>query len=266
MRTEIKRTLTSPMFWVSLIVFFLCLQGYTVPAYYRQWLSPFREPLECRESALTMTLGSIFFGGAILMMPFCAAMVTAPSQVEDMRSGMMEFYLVRSSFRRYMTHKLASAFLGGFLIGSIAFGLHTILWHLMTVPYDPVTYPVHEISFWPGTLFAQWLPICHGFPIFIDVMLGLGFTAGVWAIVGMATAVWVPDKLLAVIIPTCIYKLWASGLSYCLFGFELPDPSTLYNDAQTLAGDAATLAIYLVILACAVLLYSMGLRKKAQHG
>ena len=266
MRTEIKRMMTSPMFVLSLIVFFLCLQGYSIPSYYRQWISPYGAPPEYRESALTMTLGGIFFGGAILLMPFCAAMVTSPSQVDDMRSGIMEFYLVRSSFRQYIAQKLASAFLGGFLIGSIAFGLHAILWNLMAFPYDPITYPEHGGLFWPGTLFDQWAPICHGLIIYIEVMLGLGFTAGVWAVVGMATAVWIPDKLLAVTIPMCIYKLWSTGLSYYLFGFYLPDPSTLFNDAQTVSGDVAAFMAYFVVLICAVLSYSIGLRKKVQHG
>ena len=265
MRTEMKRLLLSPIFYAAMLVFFLCLQGYSSPSYYRQWISPYGSPLEYRESALSMTLGGIFFGGAILLLPFCASMGAAPLQIDDLRSGMTDLHLIRSSLGKYIAQKLMSAFISGFLIGSVAFALHAMIWNGLTLPYDPVAYPEHGGIFVPGTLFHDWAPVCHGLLIYLEITVGIGFTAGVWAVIGMATAVWVPDKLLSVTIPMCLYKLWSANISYYLFGVLVPNPSTLYNDAQTVNGDVATVMAYLIVLAGGCILYVLGLRKMVRH-
>ena len=265
MRAELKRTFSSPLLYFTMFLFFICLQGYSFPSYYRQWLSDYCIPIEYRESALTMTLGSIFFGGAILLLPFFASAVSAPQQVDDQRYGIIEFALLRSSFRKYITAKCLCAFISGFFIASIAFCLHAITWNILTVPYDPIAYPEHGDIFMDGTLFSTWANINHGILIYLSVFFGIGFTAGIWAVVGLATATWIPDKLLAVIIPMCMYKLWNASFFYYLFGIFLPDPSTLFNDGQTLHEDIQAIIAYLVLFFGATATFAIGVRKKVRH-
>lgn len=262
MRREIRRGFTSPWFFLSTIVFFLCLQGFALPNYIYGCIN---EPLEYRESALALTLGGIFFGGVLLLLPFCAPMAHAVSQVDDLRSGMMQWSVLRGGIMRYALGKMTASFLAACISAFLAFALHALLWNVLAAPYDPIIFPNHEIGFWKESFFFEWSTILNGLPIILDVCLGLGFTAGVWAIVALATAMWVPDKLLAVTIPACIYKLWGSGLSYYLFGVHFPGPATLFNDSQTLTRVLEALAAYGVLLVASGIIYYAGLKRRACH-
>lgn len=262
MRKELKRAFSSPLFFLSAIVFFLCLQGYALPSFIQGCVY---ERLENRESALALSLGGFFFGGVILLLPFCAPMAHAVSQVDDLRSGMMQWCVLRSSVCKYVRNKMVSCFLASAVSMGGAFALHAILWNLLAVPYDPVMYPVHEIGFWEESFFSSWATIVHGLPIYIEICLGLAFSAGIWSVTALAAAVWVPDKLLVVTIPACVYHLWSGQLAYHLFGFKLPSPSTLFNDAQTVSSVLQALAAYGVLLALSTAVYYAGLKRRACH-
>lgn len=90
----------------------------------------------------------------------------------------------------------------------------------------------------------------------------MALTAGVWSVVALSVAIWVPDKLLVAIIPVSIFKLWNANLTYYLFGFRLPDPSTLFNDGQTIQGDLQCLLAYAIFLVLAIIVYLLGLRRR----
>ena len=263
MRKELKRAFTSPLFILSTAVFFLCLQGFAVPSYINDVTL---EPLEYRQSALALTLGGIFFGGAILLLPFCAAMAHATSQVDDLRSSMMHWCTLRGSVVKYAFNKMVSCFSASAASAGVAFILHAALWHILALPYDSVTYPSHEIGFWNESFFYAWSTVQNGLPIILEIAGGLALTAGIWSIVALATAVWIPDKLLTVIIPASLCKLWSANLTFYLFGFRLPSPDTVFNDAQTLQGDLECLLAYGILLVLAVLLYYHGLKRRACHG
>ena len=259
MRKEIRRAFTSPLFFLSVVVFFVCLQGYAVPAHVAGVLT---EPIEYRQNAMMLTLGGIFFGGVILLLPFCAPMAHAVSQVDDIRSSMLQWAVLRSSVRAFARGKIVSCFLAAAASAGIAFAAHTALWHLLALPYDPALYPEHEIGFWTESFFSQWSTIHHGLPIFAEIWVGLMFSAGIWAVVALAAAVWVPDKMLVMTIPACIYKFWSSRLFYHLFRVSLPSPDTLFNDAQTVPHILAALAGYAAVLAVSIALYYAGLKRR----
>ena len=262
MKNELKRSIASPLFFLSMTVFFLCLQGFALPNYIHGCLI---EPLEYRESALALTLGGIFFGGVLLLLPFCAPMTYATVQVDELRSSMMQWSVLRGGIFRYAINKITVSFLASAVSIGVAFSIHAALWHVLAVPYDPTVYPVHEIGFWDQSYFLEWSTIHHGVPIIINICLGLAFSAGVWSVVALATAVWIPDKLLVVTIPACIYKLWGSALSYYIFGVWLPSPDTLFNDAQTISSVKGALIAYGVLLTISILCYYFGLRRRACH-
>lgn len=261
MKKEMRRAFSSPLFFLTMIVFMLCLQGFALPTF----IQSIFEPVEYRQSAMVLSLGGIFFGGVILLLPFCAPMAHAASQVDDLRSGMMQWCVLRSSVGRYARSKMVSCFLASAVSMGGAFALHAILWNLLAVPYDPVSYPVHEIGFWEESFFRSWSTIIHGLPIYAEICLGLAFSAGIWSITALAAAVWVPDKLLVVTIPACVYKFWSSKLTYHLFGVRLPSPDTLFNDAQTVSSVLQALAAYSVLLVLSGVVYYVGLKRRACH-
>lgn len=262
MKNEIKRAFTSPLFFLSMAVFFLCLQGFALPNFIH---GNIMEPIEYRESALALTLGGIFFGGVLLLLPFCAPMAYATSQVDELRSSMMQWGILRGGVAKYALNKMVACFLASAASAGIAFAVHAVMWNLLAVPYDPVNFPVHEIGFYEESFFLKWSTISHGLPIFIEVCVGLAFSAGIWSIVALATSVWVPDKLLVVTIPACIYKLWGSALSFYIFGVWLPSPDTLFNDAQTIPTITSALIAYGIVLAISILAYYFGLKRRACH-
>ncbi|MDD3212124.1 MAG: hypothetical protein PHY64_00495 [Eubacteriales bacterium] len=265
MKAELKRAIFSPQFLLAFLVLFLAFQGYALPAYYSEWLAPDHLPLEYRESALQLTLGGIFFGGVILLIPFCSALTCSPAQVDDLRSSELEWSFIRSSRKIYALRKCTCAFIAGALATGGAFLIHACLWHILALPYDPVHYPSHEIGFWEESFFSTWSTVSHALPILVEIGLGIAFSGGIWAIVAMATALWVPDKILVLVIPTVLFKLWSANLTYYLFGFRLPSPDTLFNDAQTINGDVNCLVCYVVLLAAAILLYWGGLKRRICH-
>lgn len=256
MKKELMRAFKSPLFFLSTLIFFISLQGYAIPVF-------LSEPTEYRESALALSLGGLFFGSAILLLPFCSPMAHSVSQVDDLRSGILQWSVLRSSAGSYVTRKaLASFWAAAAAIGG-AFAVHVIVWNLLALPYDPIAYPNHEVPFREDTLFFAWAPLAHALPIYLHIMLGLAFSAGVWSIAALAAAVWVPDKLLAVTIPACIYQLWSGGLSYYLFGVRLISPSTLFNDWQTPDRIKQALIAYGVLLTISLIVYYAGVKRRA---
>ena len=244
---------------------FFCLQGYALPVYISQSFGAQAESVELRESALALTLGGIFFGGMILLLPFCGSLSYAGSQVDDIRSDFISFCLLRSSVKDYACRKIIAAFVCAFVAAFMAFIVHAILWHLIAVPYNPIDYPNHEIPFWEESYFHQWAQVAHGWPIILNIGLGLAFSSGVWSVVALASAMWMPDKLLVCIIPACLNKLWGANLAYYLFGIWLPSPDTLFNDAQTFSGNLQCLMAFSVVFILAISLYLAGLKRRAQH-
>lgn len=262
MRTEIKRAFTGPLFFLSMIILFLCLQGFAVPSYISDLVN---ELLEYRASALTLILGGVYFGGVILLLPFCAAMAHATSQVDDMRSSMLYWIALRSGVVKYALNKMIACFMASAVSAGAAFAFHAAMWHILALPYDPIAFPSHEIGFWSESFFAEWSTIQHGLPIIIEMTIGLAFSAGIWSVVALATAVWMPDKLLTVVVPACVYKLWNANLTYYLFGFRLPSPDTIFNDAQTMQHNLECLLAYGILLVLAALIYFRGIKRRLCH-
>ena len=84
MGEELKRAIKSPQMWASLIVCFITLMGYSLGSWIGCILID--EWMEYRESALQLSLGGIFFGGFMMLLPFCAALAHSTSQIDDMGS------------------------------------------------------------------------------------------------------------------------------------------------------------------------------------
>ena len=259
MRKELTRAFKSPLFFLSAFIFFITLQGYSVPVF-------LSEPAEYRESALALSLGGIFFGSAILLLPFCSPMAHSVSQVDDLRSGIMQWSVLRSSVNRYVLRKTVSTFLAAAVSLGGVFAIHALMWNLLAIPHDPITYPAHELPFSEDTLFYGWSRFAYALPIYVHISLGIALTSGVWSITALAVAIWVPDKLLAVTIPACIYQLWSGGLSYHLFGVRLISPSTLFNDWQTPERVRQALIAYGVLLAISLSVYYAGVKRRACYG
>ena len=87
MKKEMKLIFSDGKIHLALLVMLLCFNGYSIPIWIEIWDWDFAY----RESALQLTIGGIFFGGIMLLMPFLASIPAAPLQVEERCSLNREF-------------------------------------------------------------------------------------------------------------------------------------------------------------------------------
>lgn len=261
MLEELKRAIKSPQFCTAFIVCFATLMGYSLP----YWIGSAEEWIEYRESALHLSIGGIFFGGFMLLMPFCAALTHSSSQVDDETCSMLYWMACRGSLQKYARLKIGVTMLVAAIATASAFVLHSILWNCIALPNDPSKYPSHTIYFSRKCLYYAWYTICHGLPVYIEMTIGIGFTASVWAVVSLAIAVWIPDKLLAVVIPSFIYYLWNADIGYYFTGIRTPHPAILFNDGLTIESAMISITLYLVVLIMSILIYYLGCLRRCRY-
>lgn len=261
MKEELKRAFKAPQAWAAFIVSMFTLLGYS----WAYWIGSADEWIEYRESALHLSIGGIFFGGFMLIMPFCAALAHSTSQADDECSSIMQWQALRGSVLKYARVKVGTSMIVAAVTTAGAFVIHAILWNIIALPNDPVLYPNHEIYFSEECLFYNWYRIGHGLPVYIEMTLGIAFTASIWAVVALAIAVWIPDKLLIVTIPSFLYYLWNADLLFFLTGIHTPHPATLFNDGLTLQKAVISIVTYLIVLAISLIVYYTGCQRKCRN-
>lgn len=263
MGEELKRALNSAQVWASFVICFLTLMGYSL-AY---WIGTILidEWIEYRESALQLSIGGIFFGGFMLLLPFCASLAHSTSQVDDICSGMMRWEAFRGSVLKYAQVKIRSCMIVAAISTSSAFILHAILWNIIALPVDPVTYPNHTIYFSKECVFYNWYTICFGLPVYIEMAIGIAFTASIWSVVALAISVWIPDKLLTIAIPSFLYYLWNADVVFYFTGIRTPHPAILFNDGLTINKAIVSVISYLVVYVISLICYYIGCIRRCRN-
>ena len=90
MLQEIKQVIFSRRFLGAACLMFVCLSGYAAC----DWIFVYDFDIAYRPSSLQLTLGGIFFGGTMLMIPLCAALPAGILQAEEVQTGMIEWKLI----------------------------------------------------------------------------------------------------------------------------------------------------------------------------
>jgi hypothetical protein len=261
MRYELRQALLSRWFLLAFLVMLAALFGLSVPEWFISW----DWGTEYRQSALQQAIMPIFFGGTMLLFPFCACAAYASNQSEEIRTHFLEWKLLRGSTFIYARNKISANFIASGLSIAFAFLVHALIWRLIALPSDPIQYSAHEIPFAEDCIYQPWLNIMHGLPILLWMALGMAFMGGVWGTAGLAVAIWMPDPLLTISVPTFLYFLWNSSATSVLLGFRLPHAGDLYNDALTWPIVFTSLWVNLTLLLVLALIYSIGLYRRGHH-
>lgn len=259
---EIRRAFTDKKILISFIIMLICFFGVSLPS----WIESADWGDIYRPTAFEQSLMGIFFGGVMLLMPFCASFPYATSQVDEMRTNFFQWKVMRSGIKRYVHNKIiATMFSGAFAI-TFAYITNAIIWHLIAIPYNPAKYPNHKIYFSENIIWSSWDEVLYGIPILIWIGLGIAITSAVWAFFGLATAIWIPDKVLCTVIPVCIYHLWMGGFTYFIFGVRIASPEALFNDGLTIERLQQSVTSYTILLIIAYVLYFQGVKRRSKYG
>ncbi len=200
----------------------------------------------------------------MLLLPFCASVPYATSQVDEIRTSFLDWKVIRGSVGKYARQKVIATMLSAAVATGLAFALHALVWNTIAYPYDLVAHPYQEVPFSSKCIYSQWTDIFYAFPIYAWMTGGIAFCAAVWSVTALAVSVWVPDKLLTIIIPVCLYHLWSCRIFYHLFGINTPHPGALYNDALTIERVWQSIVMYGLLLMISLVLYLLGLRRRVQ--
>ena len=259
MKQELKTILLSPQFWLAGIIFFLSFFGYSLPRWFQSG------PPEYKDSALQLSIGSIYFGGIQLILYFCSALVGATRQAEETRGGMARWRSLRLGLGGYVLRKLTATGLAAGLMMGGAFMAQAALWNLVGLPVDPVKYAGHYNFYSPDTLYYGWYTAAHALPIYLSTALGLALCGAGVAWLSMAVAVWMQDKLLAVVMPAMLISIYQGGFFREAFGLYVPFFSDLFNDGLTASVWLRAFIALGVMMALSAAAYRLGLERRVRH-
>lgn len=97
----------------------------------------------------------------MLLLPFCASVPYAISQVDEIRTSFLEWKVLRGSIRQYSFNKIVATMLSAAVATSMAFALHALVWNFIAYPYDLVAHPYQEIPFSANCIYSNWTDIFY---------------------------------------------------------------------------------------------------------
>ena len=83
-RQELGRIFRQSNLYIALAAFLLCLSGASA----QMWIIRSAEGDAALMSAMQLCFTPVFFGGSILLVPFCAAISCSQAQVDEITGGM----------------------------------------------------------------------------------------------------------------------------------------------------------------------------------
>lgn len=267
LKTELKSAFRRPQLYLAAGLMLLCLLGTSLP----MWIDMGINQQGTGVTALNMLVVPVFFGGAILMFPFCSAMAYSSIQAEEISSGFALQSCFRSGVRKYVTTKvIAAALTGAFALGAANL-VHSLFWTGIAGPFIAENDPAYGTEFFmsgfgEGTIYdILWhFPYC--WPMYIYQAVGFAITGAFWSVIALWVASLMPDKMLTVTIPVVLYSLWKCDFTRKIFGFSLPDFTAFYNDGQTWQTYLVAFAFHLILAFAAVLGYSHNIRRRICRG
>lgn len=256
MRETFKNAFRNPLFWLAMASLLLCFLGFSLPMWIERCAQGDRQYM----SAFSQGFSPIFFGGAILILPFAAAVANAPAQVTQIRTGFVLSEGLRGSVMKYsLTHYAATLATGAVAMGMASI-FHSGLWNIVAGVYD-ASNPDIQVMFSPGTVYETLEQSPYAITAFLHAALGFALSGALWSAVALVIATWIPDTLLAVTIPVLLYYFWTYGL----FGNAIPPPNAIYNDGQTWAMYRQSVLTHLALFAALGIAYYVGVRRRLCH-
>lgn len=215
-------------------------------------------------SALQFVLDPIYFGGFILVIPLAAALPYTNSFVMRLKTGNWYYAMIRCGKKRYLQKECLSAFIRGGGGVALGFVTYTILCNMLFLPSNPQKYTSHILPF-DDTIYEQMYQSAGGIPMYLYLTTVLFLCAGCWSLVALATAVWMPDPLIAVTAPLILYYLWLWGGVRQTWLVTAISPTALFNDQLTLPKMLGAMVQYLTLGVASDALFRIGAKRRMTH-
>ena len=261
--SEASRLIRNRHFALAVLIMLIAFSGYAAC----DWVFMYDWDVAYRSSSLQQTLGGIYFGGAMLVVPLCAALPAGLAQVEELQTNFIDYRIIRSSMPRYEVTKLASAFLASGAAIALSFVFHALIWNILATPCNPLENDYLAVPFADDCIFAPWQEIFYSLPIYLWIAAAVFFCGGVWGMASVTAAMYTRDKLLSIAVPFCVYFLWSYGFPRVVLGVKrFPHPADLYNDGLTWNGVFSALLAYGVLIVLLNALYGLRLFRRYRHG
>lgn len=212
-------------------------------------------------SALQFVLEPIYYGGFILVVPLAAALSYTSSFIMRLKTGNWYYVMIRCGKKRYLQKECMSAFIRGGCSVALGFVLYTILCNILFLPSNPQKYVSHILPF-DETIYEQMYQTAGGIPMYLYLTTVLFLCAGCWSLVALATAVWIPDTLIAVTTPLILYYVWLWGGVRQIWLATAISPTALFNDQLTLPKMLGAMAQYFVLGIGSVTLFRIASQRR----
>jgi hypothetical protein len=263
MRANMRRMFTQHAFVLAVLFSFIGLNVHVWPDMKTNW--EVYSGIEYYSSALQFAVQPIYFGGFILAIVVAASFPASGCLIDDLRERLSLYEYVRLGRRRYLSIKAFSASVCGGSAAALGFILHTIICYSLFLPSNPAKYSSHVLPF-EGTIYENLYGVWGGTPMILFVALTVFATGMVWALVSLACAVWIPDKVIAAAAPVMVYYLWLwGGLRETLGWFTL-SPAVLFSDGLTTSILCYGLIQYAILGAVAFMIFSAGINRRVERG
>lgn len=260
MKQELRNAFCNSRFWIALCAMTICFFGFSLPT----WIVRVSQGDIAYMDAVSQGFTPIFFGGSILLFPFLATLPYATSQVDEIRTGFHQTKAIRTTTFKYVITKILPVALSGAAVMGGAILVHSLVWIIVAGPYNPILRPDTEVFFSPGTVYDTLMKTPYAWQAFVHAIVGFTITGAVWAVVGLATAAWIPDKILTITVPVAIYFFWVYQFLFYLFGIKLQSPSALYNDGQYWPMYYQSVIAHIILFCGASFLYYKGIKRRLQ--
>jgi len=262
MRQELRSAFGNARFWIAFAVMLLCFLGFSLPT----WIARAGHGDRLYMSAFDQSFTTIFFGGAILLLPFIAILPHALSQVDEIRTGFLFVKAFRITTRKYAVIKISAVALSSAAAIGGASLLHSTLWNIVAGVYDPIARPFTEVVFAEGTVYHTLKDHPYAWTAYVHAAIGFALSGALWSVIGLAISVWIPDTLLTVTVPAMLYFIWRDSFLFFMYRrIPFPSMSALYNDGQYWWMYWQALIVHAILFAAAAGVYYAGLKRRLRH-
>lgn len=261
MKYSIIRCVKTPYFVLSVLISMASLTINVLPDMRINW--EVYEDAMYYSSALQFTFQPIYFGGFILVLVIAASLPASCCLIDDHRMKCYIPVTTRVGKKRYIRLRAFSgAFCGGSAV-ALGFVMHALFCHVLFLPSNPAMYDAHVLPF-GGTVYEFMYSSWGGLPMICFATLMIFFTGFVWAMISLAIAVWLPDRIVAIMGPVVIYYLWLWGGLRESVPWLYLSPTALFNDGLTWGVVWESMLLYLALGGVAYMLYRAGLKRGIQ--